>query len=273
MSSYEFGTSIPRVSEITDNASMALALIPKHHSEIHDSQTDFSEEDMDSTVVTSSRLQISGAPYSDTRPFTDMDLAGNMLYHYLQYPFDHEYDLLSLRKLNRLSARRELPYPRDLLMSMVKAQSRMKAVIVPKAGSSTLSIPAPWSRNSFVCTEENNRITPFINKLGTTMELALCNELALMKFRDAVAKHFPALTQGMETWDIEAQWVKAKGDIRGVSRLAYWVEDDGITLSAWMPGTYNQMVVRVAAQLVAPGEYKIDADGDLVSTPEFCRQI
>ncbi len=190
------------------------------------------------------------APEIIQRRTTDIDVNGNLLYEHLQRPFNNIIDLQDLVALNRSSvARKQLQYPEELMSALHIAHSRTFGDVLPITGFSVV----PVSKcQVYLCVEENNHILPFFNVIGTTVDLRLINELAMEKFRDAVYKHFPGLTKGLRPWNVENAWTEANGDIRGMSRFAWWVDRNGcVTLSAAAPGTEYQMDVRVTAQPLA----------------------
>lgn len=222
-----------------------------------------------STSGTSNTPRQVGAPGASAAiaPLSDKDADGKIMYQHLQRPFELTVDLRSVAVMNRsIEARYQMAYPDKLLRAMVEAKSRVSGFEVPTADCSTFTVSQ--GQKGYVCVEKNNRVLPFLNVIGSTIDLRLINELALEKFRDAVYKHFPNLTEGMQQWTIEGQWVMATGDIRGVSRLAWWVDNDGcVSLSAAMPGTDYQLDIRVSAGPLTPGVHNIQADGGMVSNP------
>ncbi|RYO97527.1 hypothetical protein DL764_007292 [Monosporascus ibericus] len=190
---------------------------------------------------------------SDTRVF-DFDASGIRLYKHLQQPFSDNVDLQVLQSANRFSngpgnGPLQLAFPSALMCALIRAHTGISNALVPTVGASRMSV----SKSKFyVWIEENNHVVPFFNIMGTTMDTRLLNELALDRFRSAVHKHFPNLMDGVKPWEVEGEWVKAEGDIRGMGRLASWVDADGcVTLSAAQPGTAYQMDIRVTAQTVA----------------------
>ncbi|RYO76174.1 hypothetical protein DL766_007473 [Monosporascus sp. MC13-8B] len=132
--------------------------------------------------------------------------------------------------------------------ALFRAHTGISNPPVPTVGASRMSVS---EFKFYVCVEENNHVLPFFNIIGTTMDKRLINELALDSFRSAVRKHFPNLMKGVRPWEVENEWINAEGDIRGMRRLAWWVDADGCaTFSAAQPGTAYQMDIRVAAHTV-----------------------
>lgn len=213
-----------------------------------------------------SHTRESGVPKATSPGITDMDDNGNLLYDYLQRPFDLAIDLQSVAKSTRMmDAGQQLGFPDKLYNALVAANACVRDLPVPEIGCPTLSVISPFQKK-YLCVEENNHIQPFVNHMGATMDLRLANELALQRFQDAAFKHFPKLTEGMYSYDVKATWVKAKGDIRGVARLAWWVDDFGcVTLSAAMPGTDHQVDIRVTAEYLAQGVHRTTTHGGMVS--------
>ncbi|RYP88847.1 hypothetical protein DL769_000213 [Monosporascus sp. CRB-8-3] len=189
---------------------------------------------------------------SDTRVF-DFDASGNRTYEHLQHPFNEHADLQVLHSVNRLSngpgnGPLPLAFPGALMGALFRAHTGMSNTPVPTVGASRISVA---QSKFYVCVEENNHVVPFFNIMGTTMDKRLINELALDRFRSAVHKHFPNLMDGVRPWEVEDEWINAEGDIRGMSKLAWWVDGDGcVTLSAAQPGTSYQMDIRVMTQTV-----------------------
>ncbi|RYP60145.1 hypothetical protein DL770_010056 [Monosporascus sp. CRB-9-2] len=188
----------------------------------------------------------------DTRVF-DSDTSGNRTYEHLQQPFNEHVDLQILHSVNRLSngpgnGPLPLAFPGALMGALFRAHTGISNPPVPTVGASRMSVSGS---RFYVCIEENNHVVPFFNIMGTTMDKRLVNELALDRFRSAVRKHFPNLMDCVKPWEVEDEWVNAEGDIRGMGRLAWWVDADGcVTLSAAQPGTAYQMDIRVRAQTV-----------------------
>ncbi|RYP53030.1 hypothetical protein DL768_001933 [Monosporascus sp. mg162] len=172
---------------------------------------------------------------------------------HLQQPFKQHVDLHVLHSANRLSNGPDngplpLAFPSALIGALFRAHTGIPNPPVPTVGASRMSVS---ESKFYLCVEENNHIIPFFNIMGTTMDKRLVNELALDRFRSAVHKHFPNLMDGVKPWEVEDEWVNAEGDVRGMGRLAWWVDADGcVTLSAAQPGTAYQMDIRVTAQTV-----------------------
>ncbi|RYP22143.1 hypothetical protein DL767_009117 [Monosporascus sp. MG133] len=189
---------------------------------------------------------------SETRVF-DFDASGNRIYEHLQQPFNEHVDLQALHSANRFSNGPDngplpLAFPSALMGALFRANTGISNPPVPTVGASRMSVS---ESKFYVCVEENNHVVPFFNIMGTTMDKRLVNELVLDRFRSAVHKHFPNLMDGVKPWEVEDEWVNAEGDIRGMGRLAWWVDADGcVTLSAAQPGTAYQMDIRVTAQAV-----------------------
>ncbi len=191
-------------------------------------------------------------PANFNHPINDIGESGSLRHECLQPPFDNRVDIRSLSATNRSPSGGNvtLEYPDELLRALYQANVVSTNSSVPMIGYSTVTVSQ--FPNVFVCAEENNKVQPFFNIIGTTMDLRLINELALDRFRSAIQKHFPNLLEGMHPVEVEDKWANANGDIRGKSRLAWWISEEGcLTLSAASPGSIYQLSIRVTAQPLA----------------------
>lgn len=166
-----------------------------------------------------------------------------------QAPFDNKVELGELSRKNRAKdTAAHIDFPVEMVYALNQAHAMHRpGARVPHVKHSLVSVGEHL--NVYTCSENNTRVQPHSNVLGTTMELRLANELALDRFRSAVSKHFPDLMRGLGIIEKEDSWVNAKGDIRGLSRLAWWVDEAGCaTLSAALPGTDYQVSIEVVSR-------------------------
>jgi hypothetical protein len=130
-------------------------------------------------------------------------------------------------------------------------------VIVAEA-STEVALDGHWA-------EKRKRQRPSFRVLGSSDSLEMAKELALECFKDVhgrsgVPKFFPNLRYHPSDYEQEPSfslrrcsegvWIGAGGDVRGASRLAWWVDNiSRNALRAAMPDTSSQISVWVTRSL------------------------
>ncbi|KAI1504006.1 hypothetical protein F5X99DRAFT_406384 [Biscogniauxia marginata] len=173
---------------------------------------------------------------------------------------------INLKAENReIHAFSGIEYPKELFEALSEVYAQIQdsgnthnddaaatSTTTPPSSSSSSSSPRPG--RLYILLEENNRALPYFAALNATADLELANEVALARFRDLCHEHFPRIAA--EHFDVfepgpRDGWARADGDIRRVAKFAWWVGEGGcVALSAAMPGTEFQVVVRVIARRV-----------------------